>query len=85
MGDLTFMQSAGECQGGNKWHSFFAIKPAAFQAIGAARMKLRLPGVKRLNVEHRTSNIERRIFDELVKSRIFPVFWIPAFAGMTIR
>ena len=31
-------------------------------AAGGARMKLRLAGpVKRLNVEHRTSNIERRI------------------------
>jgi hypothetical protein len=38
------------------------IKLAAFQTSGGARMKLRLPGtVKRLNVEHRTSNIERRI------------------------
>jgi hypothetical protein len=37
------------------------IKLAAFQASGAARMKLRLAGtVNRLNVEHRTSksNVE---------------------------
>ena len=41
---------------------FSSIKLAAFQASGGARMKLRLAGtVKRLNVEHRTSNIERRI------------------------
>jgi hypothetical protein len=41
------------------------------------RMKLRLAGtVKRLNVEHRTSNI-----DKIVKSRFND--WIPAFAGMT--
>jgi hypothetical protein len=38
------------------------IKLTAFQASGSARMKLRLRGtVKRLNIEHRTSNIERRI------------------------
>jgi hypothetical protein len=38
------------------------IKLAAFQASDGAYMKLRLAGtVKRLNVEHRTSNIERRI------------------------
>jgi hypothetical protein len=42
----------------------FSIKLAAFQASGGAYMKLRmrfrLAGtVNRLNVEHRTSNIER--------------------------
>jgi hypothetical protein len=38
------------------------IKLAAFQASGSAHMKLRLAGtMKRLNVEHRTSNIERPI------------------------
>jgi hypothetical protein len=38
------------------------IRLAAFQARGGAYMKLRLPEtVKRLNVEHRTSNIELRI------------------------
>jgi hypothetical protein len=42
--------------------SFFLIKLAAVQASGAAYMKLRLAGtVNRLNVQHRTSNIERRI------------------------
>ena len=42
----------------------FPIRLAVFQARGGARMKLRLAGtVKRLNVEHRTSNIERRMFD----------------------
>jgi hypothetical protein len=36
------------------------IKLAAFQASGGAYMKLRLGGtMNRLNVEHRTSNIER--------------------------
>ena len=38
------------------------IKLAAFQASGGARMKHSLAGtVKRLNVEHRTANIERPI------------------------
>jgi len=42
----------------------FSIRLAAFQARGVARVKLlmsfRLAGtVKRLNIEHRTSNIER--------------------------
>ena len=42
--------------------SFFLIKLAAFQASGAAHMKLRIVGtVNRLNIEHRTSNIERPI------------------------
>jgi hypothetical protein len=45
-----------------KWHGFLMNKLAAFQAIGGARMKQRLAGtVNRLNVEHRTSNIERPI------------------------
>jgi hypothetical protein len=40
----------------------FSIKLAAFQASGGAYMKLRLGGtVNGLNVEHRTSNIERPI------------------------
>ena len=40
----------------------FSIKLAVFLASGRAHMKLRLTGtVKRLNVEHRTSNIERPI------------------------
>jgi hypothetical protein len=40
----------------------FSIKLAFFLARGGAHMKLRLTGtVKRLNVEHRTSNIEHRI------------------------
>jgi hypothetical protein len=40
----------------------FSIKLIVLAAGGRARMKLRLAGtVKRLNVEHRTSNIERRI------------------------
>jgi hypothetical protein len=40
----------------------FSIRLAVFQARGGAHIKLRLPGtVKRLNVQHRTSNIERRI------------------------
>jgi hypothetical protein len=40
----------------------FSIKLAAFQASGAAYVKLRMAGTaNRLNVEHRTSNIERRI------------------------
>jgi hypothetical protein len=43
--------------------SFFLIKLAAVQASGAAYVKLRLAGTaNRLNVEHRTSNIERRIW-----------------------
>jgi hypothetical protein len=38
------------------------IKLAAFQASGGARMRLRLAGtVNRLNIEHRTSNIEHPI------------------------
>ena len=38
------------------------IKLSVFQASGAAYVKLRLAGTaNRLNVEHRTSNIERRI------------------------
>jgi hypothetical protein len=38
------------------------IKRAFFQGSGGARMKHRLAGtVNRLNVEHRTSNIERPI------------------------
>jgi hypothetical protein len=42
--------------------SCFLIKLAVFLASGRALMKLRLAGtVKRLNVEHRTSNIERPI------------------------
>ena len=28
---------------------------------------------------------ERILIDGFVKSRIFPFFWIPAFAGMTIK
>jgi hypothetical protein len=37
------------------------IKLAAFQASGGARMKLRVAGtVNRLNVEHRTSNVQYR-------------------------
>jgi hypothetical protein len=45
-----------------KWHGFLRIKLAAFQASDAAYMKLRLAGTaNRLNVEHRTPNIERRI------------------------
>jgi hypothetical protein len=40
-------------------YSFFLIKLAAVQASGAAYVKLRLAGtVNRLNVEHRTSNID---------------------------
>jgi hypothetical protein len=31
------------------------------------------------------SKVQRFKVDNLVKSRIFPFFWIPAFAGMTIR
>ena len=58
----------------------FSLNPTASAITGWALMKLRLAGkVKRLNVERRTSNI-----DNFVKSRIFPFFWIPAFAGMTI-
>ena len=45
-----------------KWHGFLMVRLAAFLASGGARMKLRLAGtVKRLNVEHRTSNIEHPI------------------------
>jgi len=40
----------------------FLIRLAVFLARGRAYMKLRLAGTaNRLNVEHRTSNIERRI------------------------
>jgi hypothetical protein len=39
-----------------------SIRLVAFQANGGARMRLSLSEtVKRLNVEHRTSNIEHRI------------------------
>ena len=39
------------------------IRPAVFLAGGRARVKLHVAEtVKRLNVEHRTSNIERRIW-----------------------
>ena len=45
-----------------KWHGFLMIKLAAYQVNGGTRMKLRLAGkANRLNIEHRTSNIERRI------------------------
>ncbi len=38
------------------------LEKIALQASGAAYIKIRLAGtVNRLNVEHRTSNIERRI------------------------
>jgi hypothetical protein len=41
---------------------FLMIKLTDFQTSDWARMKLRLAGtVKRLNVQHRTSNIERPI------------------------
>jgi hypothetical protein len=41
---------------------FFSIKIAAFQASGNVRQRLHLAGaVNRLNIEHRTSNIERPI------------------------
>ena len=44
-----------------KWQGLLMIKLAAYQANGG-RMKLRLAATaNRLNVEHRTSNIERRI------------------------
>ena len=46
------------------------IKLAAFQTSDGARMKLRLAGtVNRLNVEHRTLNI-----DELVESQNFDFY-----------
>ena len=35
-------------------------------------------------VEVKSQNLCTSSFDNLVKSRIFPFFWIPAFAGMTI-
>jgi len=73
-GDLTIMQSTQVCQGGNKRHIFFAIKLAAFQASGDARMRLRLAGFllvelqlgensekierRTSNAQHRTSNID---------------------------
>jgi hypothetical protein len=42
-----------------KWHGFSMIKLVAFQASGGARVKHRLAGtVNRLNVEHRTSNVD---------------------------
>ena len=42
--------------------SFFLIKLAVILARGGAYMKLQIVGtVNRLNVEHRTSNIERPI------------------------
>ena len=45
-----------------KWHGLLIIRLAAYQANGGTRMKLRLAGTaNRLNIEHRTSNIERRI------------------------
>ncbi len=44
----------------DKWHVFLMMRLAAFQANGDFRMKLRLAEtVNGLNVEHRTSNIER--------------------------
>jgi hypothetical protein len=43
------------------------LRLAAFQASAAACMKLRIAGTaNRLNVEHRTSNIERRILMALL-------------------
>jgi hypothetical protein len=45
---------------------FLTIRMAAFQARGGAQMKLRLARtVKRLNVEHRTPNVERPIWMKL--------------------
>ena len=42
-----------------KWHGLLMIKLAAFQASAGARMKHRLAGtMNRLNVEHRTSNVD---------------------------
>ncbi|MDH3828158.1 MAG: hypothetical protein OET21_12115, partial [Desulfobacterales bacterium] len=56
----------------------FLIRLAAFQTSGGARMKFRLPGtVKRLNVQHRTSNI-----DGFVKSLKTSFGVIPAKAGI---
>ena len=54
----------------------FSLNPTASAITGWALMKLRLAGkVKRLNVEHRTSNI-----DSLVKSHEIPI--TPAKAGI---
>jgi hypothetical protein len=45
-----------------KWHSLLMIRLAVYQANGGTHMKLRLAGTaNRLNIENRTSNIERRI------------------------
>jgi hypothetical protein len=44
-----------------KWHGFLMIKLAAFQANGAAYMKLRLPGNSE-KIEGRTSNVEYSMF-----------------------
>jgi hypothetical protein len=52
-----------------KWHGFMMIRLTAYQANDGTRMKLRLAGTaNRLNIEHRTSNIERRI---LMALRLF--------------
>jgi hypothetical protein len=54
-----------------KWHGLLMIKLATYQANGGTRMKLHLAGTaNRLNVEHRTSNIERRI---LMALRFFSI------------
>jgi len=58
-----------------KWHGFLRIKRAAFQTRGGAHMRFRLAGTaKRLNVEHRTSNIDRIHYSMLdVQSSMFDV------------
>jgi hypothetical protein len=64
-----------------------ALHPAADNGMGSDFIFhgsppgyiLGIGGFLKMNVEHRTSKV-----DNFVKSRIFPFFWIPAFAGMTI-
>jgi len=66
-----------------KWHSFLMIKLAAFQANGAAYMKLRLPGNSE-KIERRTSNAQHRTsnIDGFVKSLKTSFGVIPAKAGI---
>jgi len=66
------------CETTPKWHGFLMIKLAAFQANGAAYMKLRLPGNSE-KIERRTSNAQHRTsnIDGFVKSRIFPFSGFP--------
>jgi len=63
---IYFFFSAFSASSAVKSYVSFSIRPAVFRASGDARMKLRLAEtMDGLNVEHRTSNIERRILTTL--------------------